>query len=53
MLRDLVRVRPFLRPDRYLLQAIEKTEKLSIAKSKIDIYSLKDSFAIFFHHPPL
>jgi hypothetical protein len=30
------------RPDRYLLQAIEKKEKLSIAASKIDIYTLKE-----------
>ena len=33
-----------LRLDCRLLQAIEKKEKLSIAASKIDIYSLKESF---------
>ena len=36
-----------LRLDCRLLQAIEKKEKLSIAASKIDIYSSKESFSCF------
>ena len=41
-----------LRLDCRLLQALEKKEKLSIAASKIDIYSLKESLAVLLFHNP-
>eukprot|EP00435_Cladocopium_sp_Y103_P012735 s1949_g3.t1 len=30
----------------------EKPNKVSCDADELDIYGLKDSFAIFFHHPP-
>ena len=36
----------------FFCEAIEKEMKLSIAAPLIDIYSLKDTLAIFFQYPP-